>query len=106
LLGISLLSLLGKSLTGHPNQQRRTDRENFSFLHGISSSHSPQTARSEKHRLSAACSLRDEFFERESFATARNPKAAAGADTTQLSIALQLVLMLENVEYKAATKAR
>jgi hypothetical protein len=46
------------------------------------------------------------FFEREPFATARNAKAAAGADATQLSIALQLVLMLENVEYKAATKAR
>jgi hypothetical protein len=40
------------------------------------------------------------FFEREPFATARNAKAAAGADATQLSIALQLVLMVENVEYQ------
>jgi hypothetical protein len=28
-------------------------------------------------------------------------KAAAGSDTTQLSIALQMVLQLENVEYRS-----
>jgi hypothetical protein len=36
----------------------------------------------------------------QSWTTARNAKAAAGAEAEQLSIALRLVLQLENVEYQ------